>query len=345
MKILRKILFPFSLIYDLVTRIRNYFFDTNIFKATEFDVSTIVVGNLSVGGTGKTPQIEYLIRLLSSEYNVAVLSRGYKREGKGFLLANENSSADLIGDEPFQYFKKFKKIQVAVDTNRVNGINNLLELDFKPEVILLDDAYQHRKVKGGLNILLTSYENIYVDDLILPAGNLRESKTGAKRANIIVVTKCPQKLSESVRNSIIHKIKPIKGQEIYFSTIEYDSELKGSSAIKISDVSNYKILLVTGIANPTPLIAHLESLKLNFKHLEYPDHHKFSKQELRKIKNLFDKIESNKKIIVTTEKDYVRIFGEFEKLYYIGIKTAFLEDEITFNNRIKKYVGKGSRYS
>ena len=345
MKIFRKILFPFSLIYDLVTRIRNYFYDKNILMATEFNVSTIVVGNLSVGGTGKTPQIEYLIRLLSSEYKVAVLSRGYKREEKGFLLVNENSSAKLIGDEPFQYFKKFKKIQVAVDTNRVNGINNLLELDVKPEVILLDDAFQHRKVKGGLNILLTSYDNLYIDDLILPAGNLRESKTGAKRADMIIVTKCPVKLSKNSRDNIIHKIKPRKNQEVYFSTIEYDAELKGSSAIKISDLTNYEILLVTGIANSTPLIAHLEALKLNFKHLEYPDHHKFSKQELIKIKLLFDEMKSNKKIILTTEKDYVRIFDDFEKLYYIGIKTAFLKDEITFNNRIKKYVGKGSKYS
>ena len=329
----------------MVTSIRNYLFDKNILKVAEFDVPTIVVGNLSVGGTGKTPQIEFLIRLLSSEYKVAVLSRGYKREGKGFLLANEKSSAKLIGDEPYQYYKKFENIRVAVDVNRVNGINKLLKLNPRPEVILLDDAYQHRKVKGGLNILLTSYDNLYVDDLILPAGNLRESSSGARRADVIVVTKCPNDLAKDVKNNIFHKIKPGINQEVYFSTIEYDSELKGSDVISIDDLKDYEILLVTGIANPNPLIEHLEALKLNFKHLEYPDHHKFSKQELEEIKNLFDEIESNKKIILTTEKDYVRIFDEFEKLYYISIKTAFLEDEIIIKNSINRYVGKGSRYS
>jgi tetraacyldisaccharide 4'-kinase len=330
------------LIYDLVTSIRNYLFDINIFKATEFEVSTIVVGNLSVGGTGKTPQIEYLIRLLSSEYNVAVLSRGYKRKEKGFILANKESNANKIGDEPFQYYKKFKNIQVAVDENRVHGIHKLLELDPKPEVILLDDAFQHRKVKGGLNIMLTAFDKLYMNDLILPAGNLRESRRGANRADIIVVTKCPSGLKKSVKSNIINKIKPNKNQEVYFSTIDYDEEVKGASEIQLNDLKNYNVLLVTGIANASPLVSYLESLKVNFKHLKYTDHHHFTRQELEDIKNQFKSIESNNKIILTTEKDYVRIFDDFEKLYYLSIKTVFLEGETGINNRIKEYVEKGS---
>ena len=203
----RKILFPFSFLYFFIISLRNYFYDVGILKFFSFEIPIIVVGNLSVGGTGKTPMIEYLIRLLSENYKVATLSRGYKRKSKGFVLANAETDVLEIGDEPYQFLKKFPKIQVAVDANRKRGIENLLTQKNAPDIILLDDAYQHRKVKAGFYILLTAYEDFFFDDFILPVGNLREDKSGAKRADIVIVTKCPLAISimeqEKIRNKII----------------------------------------------------------------------------------------------------------------------------------------------
>ena len=222
MNLLRKLLFPFAILYGFITGIRNFLFDKGVLKSYSFDVPIIAVGNLSVGGTGKTPQIEYLIRLLSPSYKVATLSRGYKRKSEGFVLADSTSNAEILGDEPFQFYKKFNNIQVAVDANRKNGIEKLLSQTNKPEVILLDDAFQHRKVKAGFYILLTSYDDLYSDDFILPTGNLRESRTGAKRANLVVVTKCPATLSPDEQNKIQAKLNLTSNQELYFSYIEYD---------------------------------------------------------------------------------------------------------------------------
>ena len=205
MKVLRFILFPFAILYDLVTRIRNFFFNTGIFYQTSFKTPVIVVGNLSVGGTGKTPQIEYLIRLLKNNFKTAVLSRGYKRETKGFVLLNENHVAIDVGDEPLQYFQKFGNIDVAVCANRVKGITNLIKSNI-PEVILLDDAFQHRKVKGSFYILLTKFDDLFMDDFLLPMGRLRESREGAKRADIILVTKCPDDLTKESQKLIKKKV-------------------------------------------------------------------------------------------------------------------------------------------
>jgi tetraacyldisaccharide 4'-kinase len=189
MNLLRKILFPFAILYGFITSIRNFLFDTGILRSYSFDLPVIAVGNLSVGGTGKTPQIEYLIRLLSDKYKVATLSRGYKRQSEGFVLANSTSDAVQLGDEPFQFYQKFKNIQVAVDANRKNGIEQLLSNSNAPEVILLDDAFQHRKVKAGFYIMLTSFGDLYCNDFMLPTGNLRESRNGVQRANVVIVTK------------------------------------------------------------------------------------------------------------------------------------------------------------
>jgi tetraacyldisaccharide 4'-kinase len=196
MNFLRKIVYPFAVLYGIITSIRNFLYDKNFLKSTKFKTPTLVVGNLSVGGTGKTPQIEYLIRLLQNDYKIAVLSRGYKRKSTGFIIADENASVELIGDEPFQYFKKFKNILICVDTDRTNAIQQLEKLENPPDIILLDDAFQHRKVDGGFNILLTDFNNLYVNDSMLPTGYLRENKSGAKRAQLIIVTKCPKTLSE-----------------------------------------------------------------------------------------------------------------------------------------------------
>jgi tetraacyldisaccharide 4'-kinase len=336
MKALRFFLFPFAILYDFVTRIRNLFFDTGIFKQTSFKIPVIIVGNLSAGGTGKTPQIEYLIRLLKDNLKTAVLSRGYKRKTEGFVLLNKNHSAEDVGDEPLQYFKKFKNIHVAVDANRVEGITNLISKN-KPEVVLLDDAFQHRKVKGSLSILLTKYSDLFVDDFLLPTGNLRESSRGADRANVILVTKCPENLSRKEQDSLKLKLGKFN-KKVFFTSISYADNILGSKEILTSELINFEVLLITGIANPKPLTNYLKSLNVNFQHLEYADHHHFSDEEINEIRQKFHKMSSSK-IILTTEKDYVRLMYKIDELYYLPIETSFLNKEnLAFNTVIKNHL-------
>ncbi|KIX21998.1 tetraacyldisaccharide 4'-kinase [Flavobacterium sp. 316] len=333
MVFLRKILFPLAFIYWIVTFIRNFLYDISIFRSHTFNIPIIAVGNLSVGGTGKTPQIEYLIRLLR-EYKVATLSRGYKRESKGFVLANENTSARILGDEPFQFYSKFPGVLVAVDANRRNGITELLK--YSPDVILLDDAFQHRKVKAGFYILLTTYDDLFCNDFILPFGNLREPSLGKKRANMIIVTKCPSLISELTQENIKRQLNV--NCPVFFSTIEYDEYMYAENeVIKIEDLKEPKLLLA-GIAKPDlffDFLGNEEDEKMVF-----PDHHNFSDQDIKRIK----KLASNKKII-TTEKDFVRLKGKFlnNQLFYLPIKSRIIENENNFNSKIKEYVGKGTR--
>jgi len=337
-KFLRKIAYPFSILYGLITSLRNYLYDVGLLKSAHFKTPTIVVGNLSVGGTGKTPQIEYLIDLLNNDHKIAVLSRGYKRKSNGFLIADEKVSAEIIGDEPLQIHLKFPKAIVCVDANRTNGITKLEELENPPEVILLDDAFQHRKVRGGFNILLTTYTNLYVNDTMLPTGDLREKTSGANRAQAIIVTKCPADISENEQNEITKKLHPKANQHVFFTTITYDTHLKGDSKLDLSELSDFEILLVTGIANPKPLIDYLKSSNLNFKHLKYPDHHHFSLNDIDEINSAYESLSATNKFILTTEKDYVRIFGKLKNLHYISIKTTFITHQNEFDNLIKNYV-------
>ena len=336
MKFLRFLLFPFAIIYDVVTSIRNFFFEVGFFKQTSFKIPIIVVGNLSVGGTGKTPQIEYLIRLLKDGFKTAVLSRGYKRKTEGFVLLNSTHSAEDVGDEPLQYYKKFNTIDVAVDANRVAGITKLIT-DNAPEVILLDDAYQHRKVKGSFYILLTKYDDLFTDDFLLPTGNLRESSSGAKRADVILVTKCPVNLTESSKNSIKQKLKKFH-KKVFFTTISYDDQTAGSESILVNDLKDYDVLLITGIANPTPLLSFLTEKNVNFKHLKFPDHHHFTDNEIEIIKKEYTNLKSSKKLILTTEKDYVRLENRVEALSFLGIQTSFLEEQEVFNSILKNHI-------
>ena len=336
MKFLRFLLFPFAIIYDVVTSIRNFFFEVGFFKQTSFKIPIIVVGNLSVGGTGKTPQIEYLIRLLKDGFKTAVLSRGYKRKTEGFVLLNSTHSAEDVGDEPLQYYKKFNTIDVAVDANRVAGITKLIT-DNAPEVILLDDAYQHRKVKGSFYILLTKYDDLFTDDFLLPTGNLRESRSGAKRADVILVTKCPVNLTESSKNSIKEKLKKFH-KKVFFTTISYDDQTAGSDSILVNDLKDYDVLLITGIANPTPLLSFLTEKNVNFKHLKFPDHHHFTDNEIEIIKKEYTNLKSSKKLILTTEKDYVRLENRVEALSFLGIQTSFLEEQEVFNSILKNHI-------
>lgn len=336
MKLLRFLLFPFAILYDVITKIRNLFFDINVLKSTKFKVPVICVGNLSVGGTGKSPQIEFLIRLLKDDYKIAVLSRGYKRKTEGFQLINDTHSAADVGDEPLQFYTKFKNdASIAVDADRTNGIQNLLKNDAGLQVVLLDDAYQHQKVRASTSILLTKYNDLYVDDFILPTGNLREARSGADRAKIIIVTKCPENLSEEKQQEIKERLKLKKHQKLFFTTISYDEKLKGSDAnLTISDLKNKEVLLVTGIANPTSLLQFLSEEKIKYTHLKYPDHYNFTSNDIEKIKTDFNKLSANNKIIVTTEKDYMRLQDQLKKVCYISIKNTFIKDEKLFTDFI-----------
>jgi len=345
MHILRKILYPFSFLYGEIIAIRNIFYNKGILKSTSFSIPIVVVGNLTVGGTGKTPLVEYLVRLLQNSNKIAILSRGYKRNSKGFIIAGEKSNANKIGDEPFQYYKKFKNIIVAVDADRVNGIKQLSNLVNKPDIVLLDDAFQHRKVEAGINILLTSYKDLYVDDKMLPTGNLREKIKGAGRAQLVVVTKCPPQLSESEQFKITKKLNIENHQTVFFSFIKYSTTIIGKEKlIEIHDLSEYKIILVTGIANTDPLVNFLNEKQLDYQHLKFADHYHFSESDKQKIETTFNNIESDKKIILTTEKDYVRSFMDVDfVVYYLPIETAFIDHQKDFNKIIKKYVGQSSR--
>ncbi len=327
----RKLLYPFSVLYHLITGFRNKLYDQQILKSESYDFPVICVGNLNTGGTGKSPMIEYLLDYLAEDYKVACLSRGYKRKSKGFQLVEEDSPAAQVGDEPLQFKKKFPKATVAVDANRREGIKKLTE--FSPDLILLDDAFQHRRVEAGLNILLTAYDDLYTDDLLLPGGNLRESSAGAKRADLIVVTKCPSALSEVEMEKIRKDLNPAPSQDIFFSTIQYtDRVFSADGSIPLENITS-AFTLVTGIAKPGPLLDFLKSRNLNLTHLRFSDHHHFSEKEIealgREIK------------ILTTEKDYMRLKDRLpkEKLYYLPISTSILGGEANrFRRKIDDFI-------
>ncbi|CAM3305567.1 tetraacyldisaccharide 4'-kinase [Zobellia roscoffensis] len=325
MQVLRKILFPVSLVYALVVYIRNYFYDKGVLSSKSFKTPTICIGNLSAGGTGKTPMVELLVAMLKETSKVAVLSRGYRRKSKGFVLADENATVDSLGDEPFQIFSKFPDITLAVDADRRNGIT-ILEDQVKPEVILLDDAYQHRKVKCDFSILLTSFGDLYVYDWYLPTGNLRDSKKEAGRAQVIVVTKCPKDLSDQAKKAITIKLKPESHQQVLFSYLAYDDTLRTiDSSTSLEELKLKEVTLVTGIANPKPLVEYLKSERLKFEHLKFKDHHDFSETELTQLRQ--------KKCILTTEKDFVRLKNKVDNLYFIPVQHRFFDDGETVLKR------------
>jgi tetraacyldisaccharide 4'-kinase len=292
------------------------------------------VGNLSVGGTGKTPMVELLISLLQDKYTVAVLSRGYKRKSKGFVLATAESTVDQLGDEPFQIHTKFDNVQVAVDANRQNGIR-ILEKEIKPDVILLDDAFQHRKVKPALSILLTAADSLYSSDWYLPSGNLRDSRRESERANLIIVTKNLEKSLENDRKKIKDRLKPKAHQKVLFSYLKYNTVLYGKGQMQsMSDLKNKKITLVTGIANPQPLLNFLNENEISFEHLEFKDHHNFSQQELEKLKEMPN--------VLTTEKDYMRLKNSVIS-NYISIEHSFFDEgKVSLKNYLEEFMNSNS---
>ena len=333
MKLLRKILFPFVPIYFLVTWLRNKCYDVGLKSSKSYKTPVICVGNLSTGGTGKTPTIEYLVRLLQEQYRVATLSRGYKRESRGFIIASHDANAKLIGDEPFQFYQKFEGLIVSVDANRQRGIEKLIELK-QPDVILLDDAFQHRKVTAAFSILLTAYDNLYSEDLVLPTGNLREPSSGASRADCIIVTKCPSELSSHQQDRILEKLKPLPHQMVCFSSIIYSKTISNTHTTKaIQTLRGKHITLVTGIADPKPMLNYLLSESLDFEHLEFNDHHSFTSAEIEMLQQ--------KECILTTEKDYVRLKDSFKskpmKLWYLPIAFKINESEL-FDARLLSFM-------
>jgi tetraacyldisaccharide 4'-kinase len=331
MKLFRKILFPFVPLYYVAVFLRNKFYDWSVYASKSYEFPLLCVGNLSVGGTGKTPMIEYLITLLSSKYKLATLSRGYGRKSKGFLIATPTATSQDIGDEPLQISNKFKNITVAVDADRQNGLKCLKEHNPLLEVVLLDDAFQHRKVTAGFNILLTAYDHLYCDDFVLPTGNLREPKSGAKRAQLIVVTKCPENLSEQEKTAITKRLNPASNQRVFFSSVQYSETLISSDSSRaLADFKGTRFTLVTGIANPTPLVSYLTEMGLDFEHLNYKDHHEFSKPELELI--------HSKSLVVTTEKDFSRLHTETQgQIYYLPIQLK-IDNASEFERLVEEYV-------
>jgi tetraacyldisaccharide 4'-kinase len=316
MQLLRILAFPFSLIYALVVYFRNLLYDSGILTSVTLNTPTICVGNLSVGGTGKTPMIEWLLNHLSGGSRLAVLSRGYKRKSKGYVLAQPTSTTEEIGDEPLQIYSKFPEVGVAVATDRIEGIKQL-ETTLHPDLILLDDAYQHRKVNPSFSILLTSYGQLYAKDWYLPTGNLRDSKNASKRADLIVVTKCPPFLDDEAKLKIIRELNPEMNQKVLFCTLEYDINLKGAKTdLSIHALKKKEVTLVTGIANPKPLLEFLKSEEIRFDHQKFNDHHYFSGKEI----DFFN----SRPLVLTTEKDYMRLKNKVDNLYYIAVRHRFL---------------------
>ncbi len=348
MNLLQLIAIPFSLLYGFIMHIRNKLFDLKILQSRQFKIPVISVGNLSFGGTGKTPMVEYIIRCLNKENALATLSRGYKRKTNGFVLADPSSTYFDIGDEPLQYSTKFKNLSVAVDENRVKGIKKLQEKFTDLNAIILDDAFQHRYVKPGLSILTTDFHKLYSEDYILPSGTLRESRCGAKRADIIIVTKSPKVLSPITKRRIQGMIKPKLHQQLLFSYIDYGAitPLCKENEIDLSEKFS-SILMFSGIANPYPLIEHLKNRCNELVVLEFRDHHSYSLADLERIKTEFENIFTSKKLIVTTEKDAMRLQKnpEFKNILknlqicYIPIEMKFHNgDNVIFDKLIMDYV-------
>ena len=345
---MRILLLPIALLYHIVLSIRHKLYDWHIFKSKRFEKPVICVGNLNLGGTGKTPHTEYLIRLLKNDYRVATLSRGYGRHTKGFKLAETSSTYNDLGDEPLLYFKKYPGIQVAVDEDRVDGVTHLFG-EQETEVVLLDDAFQHRSISAGLNILLTEYQRLYMDDYLFPAGTLRDVRSAAKRADIIVISKAPKDLSEQEKQQITDKLNTSENQKVYFSYLEHAALQPLNEAAKaFSPEEADGAFAFCGIGNPKPFVEELKKRYHAVDFLPFGDHHDYKEKDMKVVLNWFEKLDGEKKIIVTTEKDAARLTNspylcQFERtpLYDLPVTVRFHEEE-KFNDEILKYVRENS---
>jgi len=344
LKSFRVLLLPFAILFWIAVAIRNWMYDKNILKSTSFGLPLICVGNLSVGGTGKSPMVEYLVLHLKNRFKVATLSRGYKRKTRGYALATDKTTAIDVGDEPMQFHLKFPDVPVAVGEERLDAIPQLLHDKPNTEAIILDDAFQHRVVKAGLNILLTDCNNLFTRDFFLPTGDLRDQRKSAKRAQIIVVTKCKPDLSDDEKISITDEIDPLPNQKVFFTTISYGTPYHITKHdFKFVDEKT-EVLLVTGIANPRPLKSYLEERIETYYMMPYNDHHIFSMLDWKDIKKRFDNISAEKKIILTTEKDSMRLLKFRQEMdgmpfYVLPIEHKFLfNQENEFNEQVTDFI-------
>lgn len=347
---------PLSWIYGLGVRLRNWLFDVGMIRSRAFDIPVISVGNITVGGSGKTPHVEYLVRLLKDHAKVAVLSRGYKRKSHGYVLADNNTHMEAIGDEPYQMHMKFPDIYVAVDKRRCEGIDRLQQdsQTSDVDVILLDDAFQHRYVKPGINILLIDYHRIIIYDKLLPAGRLREPQSGKSRADIVIITKCPKDLKPMEFRVLTKAMNLYPYQELFFTTLDYDTphQLFGTQTIKLELLRSQHVLLLTGIASPKQMILDLEKYAPDITPMTFADHHAFRVKDVEHINTTFERM-SEPRLILTTEKDATRLMGlnglsdeVRTHIFVLPIRVKFMqEQEETFNHNIISYVRKNSRNS
>lgn len=362
LKVLRLLLLPFSLVFGVAVILRNFLYDKGVLKSCAFDMPVIVVGNLEVGGSGKSPVIEYLIRLLKDRCRVAVLSRGYGRKTNGFICTGQPDAADreaghagipadevsaaLIGDEPFQYFSKFGDVTVAVDADRVAAIRRLREYH---DLILLDDAYQHRRLVPGFSILVFDYNALFRPRLLLPAGNYREPFYGRKRADVLLVSKAPLSLNPEEKERVIARLQPVEGQPVYFSSVIYEEIQALDPAVAVPAIGiETHVVLLTGIARPEPLVARVKEITPHVTHLKYPDHHSFTVKNIAKIAEVFEGIDSPAKVILTTEKDAARLrSGDLKHMvqplpvFYWPVRVRVHEPgRVQFEERILEYAGR-----
>jgi len=347
---LKFLLYPFSLLYGLVMWVRNRLYDAGTLTAVSFDVPTIAVGNLSVGGTGKTPHVEYLIRLLKDRYPIATLSRGYNRKTRGFLMADKQSTAAQLGDEPMQFHRKFPEITVCVGEERMLAIPQLLGEKPDTRAILLDDAFQHRSIKPGLNILITEYNRPFTRDHVVPFGRLREGRKGYERADVIIVSKCPENLPVADKAVLQQEIAPLPHQHLFFTTLRYGQLYNMLSLEPVTASPEATVLLVCGIARPAPLVQHLKEQYKEVFLLPFPDHYYYSQADLEKISRELKNLPGTEKLVITTEKDAVRLHLLQPRLQALGLSMAVIPVEISFlfgegisfNNYIFDYIEEGT---
>lgn len=351
------LLLPLSLLYGLIISIRNWLYDIEVIKSDVSAVPLIRIGNLRVGGTGKTPHAEFILSRLNKQYQIGLLSRGYKRLTKGFVLADENTAAWQIGDEPFQVFLKFKSMPIASCEDRVEGVKKLLKAYPSLDLIVLDDALQHRRIQGGLSILLTEFRHLYTRDSMLPGGNLREPKSGSKRADIIIVTKCPDDIKPIDLRLIEHEINPAIYQSLFFSSYVYQEPAalfpeQIERVWRFHDIKANKaaILLVTGIANPSLIVNYLEQYSGDIRKMNFDDHHDFSKRDIYRIEQRFNSIEQAHKLIIITEKDAARLLHNKyvpdilkKHIFVLSIQVNILNnEENTLIKKITDYVAENT---
>lgn len=339
-----------SVIYGAVTAMRNRLYDLGILKSRTFPLPVICVGNITVGGTGKTPHVIYLTQLLSDMMQVSVLSRGYLRKSRGFRLVRADDRVDTAGDEPLLMARRMSDARIFVDRDRVHGINEIMRTTPGAGAIILDDAFQHRAVKAGMNILLTSYNRLMTDDHLLPLGRLRENLSGLKRADVIIVTKVPPWITPAEVNRVRDSLKVTGRQCIFFTGLAYGKPVPlfvraGKTITRKTDV-----VLVTGIADPAPMVKYVSGIAAGVKHISFPDHHRFREKDIAKICRAFDTIDNEDKLVITTEKDGVRLKeitniadNVREAMHYLPVGVEFIEDEDKFIRKVHGYTGKNKR--